>query len=57
MVQRLGNGEVRVVQLDILADKTDGDMSVGGLYALDQRLPLAQLRRSRPEAELAANDE
>ena len=43
VVQRLGDGEIRVVKLHIFADKADGDLTAGVTDAVDQRFPLLEI--------------
>ncbi len=57
MAERLGNGEIGIVQLDILPDQADGHGPVGGSAALNHGLPLTKLGGPGPKTQLAADDQ
>ncbi len=40
MSERLDNREVRILQLDVLADDRDPDLSLESIHAIGERLPL-----------------
>ena len=56
VLQRLVHGEVRVVQLHVLADERDLDLLVELAAALEQLLPLAEVGRVGLEPELLADE-
>ena len=56
VLQRLVHGEVRVVELHVLADERDLDVLAELARALDELGPLAELGRRRVEPELLADE-
>ena len=56
VVQRLGDGEIRVVKLHIFADKADGDLTAGVTDAVDQRFPLLEIWGLVLQPKLAAHN-
>ncbi len=56
VMQRLGHGQVRVVQLHVFADQTDRHVARAVLDALDHLRPLGQVGRGQVKTELAAHD-
>ena len=56
MVESLGYAEISVVQLNVLADKTDPDNALAVLDALDHMLPVREVGLAALDIELAADD-
>ena len=56
VLQRLVHGEVRVVQLHVLADERDLDLAVERVDPLDERAPLFIGATRRLEAELVEDE-
>ena len=56
VLQRLVHGEVRVVELHVLADERDLDLALELSRPLDQLAPLAEIGRPRIEPELLADE-
>ena len=56
MVQRLGNRQISVVQLDVLADQCDLDPSVSCVHTGEHFGPLAEVGRGNVQTQLAAHD-
>ena len=56
VAQRLGNGEIRVVQLHIFAHEADRHAVRAAADALKHGVPLGHVRRGRVDVQLAADD-
>ena len=56
MLERLVHREVRVVELDVLADERDLDRVVARAEPLDELVPLAEIGLGRDQAELLADE-
>ena len=56
VAQRLGYGQIRIVELNIFADKSDFDFLFAVLYAVDKLRPLVEIRLGSVDTQLAADD-
>ena len=56
VAKRLGNGQIRVMELDIFADKSDFDFLFAVLDAVDKLRPLVEIRLGSVYIQLAADD-
>ena len=56
VAQRLRNGKVRIVKLNIFAHQTDVNSLIAVDYSVDHLFPLAHIKLRRVDIELAAYD-
>ena len=56
MAQCLGNGQIGIVELDILAHKTDGHILIPGIDLMQHPIPVGQINVGSVDVQLPADD-